>query len=52
MGLKIANWIFKLGEIAELKIANGHSIALIVELKNAKKYFFGLEIRNKNCKTT
>ena len=52
VGLKIANWIFKLGEIAELKIANGHSIALIVDLKNAKKYFFGLKIRKKNCKTT
>ena len=43
VGLKIANWIFKLGEIAELKIANGHSIDWIVELKNAKKYFFGVE---------
>ena len=25
--LKIANWIFKIGEIAELKIANGQSLA-------------------------
>ena len=38
--LKIANWTFKIGEFAELKIANGQSIAWIVELKNAKKHFW------------
>ena len=38
--LKIANWTFKIGEIAELKIANGQSIALIAELKNEKKHFW------------
>ena len=37
--LKIPNWIFKIGETAELKIANGQSIARIAELKIAKKHF-------------
>ena len=39
-GKKIANWNFKIGEIVELKIADGQSIAWIVELKNAKKHFW------------
>ena len=41
--LKIANWTFKIGEIAELKIANGQSLAWVAELKNA-------EIENKELK--
>ena len=47
MELKIANWTFKIGEIAELKIANGQSLASIAELKNAKKRFW---IENKELK--
>ena len=35
--LKIANWTFKIGEIAELKIANGQSLPWIAELKNVAK---------------
>ena len=38
---------FKIGEIAELKIANGQSIAWIAELKNEKKYFW---VENKELK--
>ena len=45
--LKIANWTFKIGEIAELKIANGQSLAWIAELKNAKKRFW---VENKELK--
>ena len=45
--LKIANWTSKIGEIAELKIANGQSIARIAELKNEKKYFW---VENKELK--
>ena len=45
--LKIANWTFKIGEIAELKIANGQSLASIAELKNAKKRFW---VENKELK--
>ena len=45
--LKIANWTFKIGEIAELKIANGQSLAWIAELKNAKKRFW---VENKKLK--
>ena len=47
MELKIANWIFKIGEIAELNIANGQSLAWIAELKNAKKRFW---VENKELK--
>ena len=42
--LKIANWTFKIGEIAELKILNGKNIAWIAELK--MQSIFGLKIRN------
>ena len=47
MELKIANWTFKIGEIAELKIANGQNLAWIAELKNAKKRFW---VENKELK--
>ena len=47
MELKIANWTFKIGEIAELKIANGQSLAWIAELKNVKKGFW---VENKELK--
>ena len=39
MELKIANWTYEIGETAELKIANGQSLAWIAELKNVKKHF-------------
>ena len=45
--LKIANWTFEIGEIAELKIANGQGIAWIAELKNAKKHLW---VENKELK--
>ena len=38
--VKIANWTFKIGEIAELKNANGLSLAWIAQLKKAKKHFW------------
>ena len=38
--VKIANWTFKIGEIAELKNANGQSLAWIAQLKKAKKHFW------------
>ena len=47
MELKIANWTFEIGEIAELKIANGQSLAWIAELKNTKKRFW---VENKELK--
>ena len=47
MELKIANGTFQIGEIAELKIANGQSLAWIAELKNAKKRFW---VENKELK--
>ena len=47
MELNIANWTFEIGEIAELKIANGQSLAWIAELKNAKKRFW---VENKELK--
>ena len=42
--LKIANWIFKIGEISELKILNGKNIAWTAELR--MQSIFGLKIRN------
>ena len=39
-GMKVANWTFNIGEIVELKIANGQGIARIAELKNANKHFW------------
>ena len=47
MELKISNWTFKIGDVTELKIANGQNIASIVKLKNAKKHFW---VENKELK--
>ena len=47
-GIKIVHWTFNMGEIVELKIANGQSIARIAELKNANKHFW---VENKKLKT-
>ena len=45
--LKSANWTYKIGEIAELKTANGQSLARIAKFKNAKKHFC---VENKELK--
>ena len=50
MVLKIANWTFKIGEIAELKIANGQSLASIAELKNANGQSLASIAELKNAK--
>ena len=47
MELNIANWTYKIGEIAELKAANGQSLARIAKLKNAKRHFC---VENKELK--
>ena len=45
--LNIANWTYKIGEIAELKAANGQSLARIAKFKNAKRHFC---VENKELK--
>ena len=49
MELKIVNWTFKIGEVAELKIAYGQSTARIANLKTAKKHF---RVENEELKIT